>query len=221
MSSAPSPLLARCSRICVPSTPALSPSSGLCTLGGHPPWFRCTVLQREHSKVGTLTKLAFSVLTQGLLTSRQAIVDGLAAEVAPFNIRTIDFEPGFFHTSLTDLTKLVQYAPTGQQLDAYAGHRAAMVPVAKAIDGNERGDVQKGVELMVDVIRGEGCASGRKIPPRLPIGDDAVRVIESTCHNMLKVIDAWRSDVVGTTDRDEFESEKGIEPVVTVPDVQL
>ncbi|KAL2128019.1 hypothetical protein VTI74DRAFT_9839 [Chaetomium olivicolor] len=151
----------------------------------------------------------------------KAIVDGLAAEIAPFNIRTIDFEPGYFHTSITDMVKLAQYASTKQPLDAYAGHLAAMVAVAKAIDGNERGDVQKGVELMVDVIRGEGCASGRKIPPRLPIGDDAVRVIEGTCHNMLKVIDAWRSDVVGTTDRDEFEGEKGIESIVTVPDVQL
>lgn len=156
-----------------------------------------------------------------ILTPRQAIVDGLAVELAPFNIRTIDFEPGFFQTRITDVAKLAEYASITPPLDAYAGHRAAMVAVAKAMDGNERGDVRKGVELMVDVIRGEGCASGRKIPPRLPIGDDAVRVIEGTCNNMLKVIDAWRSDVVGTTDRDEFEGEKGIEPIVAVPDVQL
>jgi hypothetical protein len=96
-----------------------------------------------------------------------------------------------------------------------------MAVVAQKVDGNERGDVQKGVELMVDVIRGEGRASGRKTPLRLPIGDDAVRVIEGACHNILKTIDVWRSDVVGTTDRDEFKGEEGFEAVVTVPDVQL
>ncbi|KAK3291642.1 uncharacterized protein B0H64DRAFT_330319 [Chaetomium fimeti] len=152
----------------------------------------------------------------------KAIVDGLAAEVAPFGIRTIDFEPGYFHTPLTELAKLVQYASTAPSLDAYAGHRAGMVALAQSLDGNERGDVKKGVELMVDVIRGEGCAGGgRKVPSRLPIGDDAVRVVEGACHNMLKVIDAWRSDVAGTTDRDEFKGENGFEAVVTVPDVEL
>jgi hypothetical protein len=151
----------------------------------------------------------------------KAIVDGLSAEVAPFGIRTIDFEPGFFQTPLTDVAKLAEYASSASPLDAYAGHRAAMMATAQAHMGHERGDARKGVELMVDVIRGEGCASGRKTPLRLPIGDDAVRVVEATCHNMLKVIDAWRSDVVGTTDRDEFEGENGIQAIVTVPDAQV
>ncbi|KAK4121512.1 NAD(P)-binding protein [Parathielavia appendiculata] len=151
----------------------------------------------------------------------KAIVDGLAAEVRPFNIRTIDFEPGFFQTPLTDGANLAQYASAAPPLDAYADQRAAMVAVAAAHDGNERGDVGKGVELMVDVIRGEGRASGRSMPLRLPIGEDAVKVVEATCHNMLKVVDAWREEVVGTTDRDEFESDKGIESIVTVPDIKL
>ncbi|KAH6842405.1 hypothetical protein B0I37DRAFT_356483 [Chaetomium sp. MPI-CAGE-AT-0009] len=151
----------------------------------------------------------------------KAIVDGLSVEIAPFNIRTIDFEPGYFQTPITDLAKLAHYASTAPPLDTYAGHRTALVALSQALDGNERGDVKKGVELMVDVIRGEGRASGKKLPPRLPIGEDAVRVVESTCHNMLKVIDAWRSDLVGTTDREEFKGETGFETVVTVPDVQL
>lgn len=148
-------------------------------------------------------------------------MDSLAAEVAPFNIRTIDFEPGFFQTSLTDPAKLAQYASAAQPLDAYATHRAAMGAAAQAIIGKERGDVKKGVELMVDIIRNEGCASGKAVPHRLPIGEDAVRVVEVTCRNALKVIDAWRDDIVKKTDRDEFSSEKGYEAIVTAPDVSL
>ncbi|KAK3301878.1 uncharacterized protein B0T15DRAFT_544913 [Chaetomium strumarium] len=151
----------------------------------------------------------------------RAIVDSLAAELAPFNIRTIDFEPGYFQTPLTDVAKLSQYASTKPPMDAYAAHRAAIVAVSEVMDGNERGDVKKGVELMVDVIRGEGCASGRKLPPRLPIGYDAVKVIEGACSNILKVIDVWRSDIVGTTDRDEFKGGDLIESVSTVPEVEL
>lgn len=157
-----------------------------------------------------------------MLTPYKAIADGLSAELAPFNIRTIDFEPGFFQTPLTEIAKLIEYAPTAPPLDAYSGHRAGMLETAQSLTGNERGDVKKGVELMVDVIRGEGCvAGGRKIPARLPIGEDALRVVESTCRNMLKVVDAWREDVVGTTDREEFNGETGFEAIVTVPDVQL
>jgi hypothetical protein len=89
------------------------------------------------------------------------------------------------------------------------------------MDGNERGDVKKGVELMVDVIRGEGCASGRKIPPRLPIGSDAVKVIEGGCRNVLNIIDVWRSDIFGTTDRDDFNGGELIESIVKVPEVEL
>ncbi|KAL2193140.1 hypothetical protein P885DRAFT_72483 [Corynascus similis CBS 632.67] len=151
----------------------------------------------------------------------RAIAESLAAEVAPFNIRAIDFEPGFFKTPLTDMAKIAQNAPTAQPLDAYVGHRAAMGGLAQALIGNERGDVKKGVELMVDVIRGEGLASGRKIPLRLPIGEDAVRVVEGTCKNALKVIDVWRNDVVGTTDRDGFEGEKDYEAIVKGPDAQV
>ncbi|KAK4234381.1 hypothetical protein C8A03DRAFT_47269 [Achaetomium macrosporum] len=151
----------------------------------------------------------------------RAIVDSLAPELAPFNIRTIDFEPGFFQTPLTNVAKIAQYASTKQPLEAYAAHRAAIVAVSQATDGDERGDVKKGVELMVDVIRGEGCASGRKIPPRLPIGYDAVKVIEGACRNILKVIDVWRSDIVGTTDRDDFKGGELIESIVTVPEVEL
>ncbi|KAH6620863.1 hypothetical protein B0J18DRAFT_430905 [Chaetomium sp. MPI-SDFR-AT-0129] len=150
----------------------------------------------------------------------KAIADGLATELAPFNIRTIDFEPGFFQTAITDLAHLQQYAPNAPLLDAYAGHRAAMLETAKSLTGNERGDVKKGVELMVDIIRGEGCAAGgRKVPARLPIGGDAVKVVEDTCRNMLEVIEAWRQDVAGTTDREEFKGETGFESVVTVPDI--
>ena len=119
------------------------------------------------------------------------------------------------------MAKIAQNAPTAQPLDAYAGHRAAMGGLAQALIGNERGDVKKGVELMVDVIRGEGLASGRKIPLRLPIGEDAVRVVEGTCKNALKVIDVWRDDVVGTTDRDGFEGEKDYEAIVKGPDAQV
>ncbi|KAK4097866.1 NAD(P)-binding protein [Parathielavia hyrcaniae] len=151
----------------------------------------------------------------------KAIADGLAAEVRPFNIRTIDFEPGYFQTGLTDGAKLAQYASAAPPLDAYAGYRAAMHAMAAAHVGSERGDARKGVELMVDVVRGEGPASGRAVPVRLPIGEDAVRVVEATCRNMLKVVEAWRGDVVGMTDRGEFVSDEGMAPIVTVPDVVL
>ena len=42
-----------------------------------------------------------------------------------------------------------------------------------SIPGTERGDPQKAVKLIVDVVRGEGQAEGRPWPRYLVLGEDA------------------------------------------------
>jgi hypothetical protein len=47
---------------------------------------------------------------------------------------------------------------------------AAVQGIRASLDGNQPGDLKKAVELMIDLVIGEGCAAGKMVPLRLPIG---------------------------------------------------
>ena len=51
---------------------------------------------------------------------------------------------------------------------------------------------------MIDVIKGEGVAKGKEMPPRLPLGTDALEVIRSKCLATLKVCDEWEQTIKST-----------------------
>ncbi|KAH8889991.1 NAD(P)-binding protein [Thozetella sp. PMI_491] len=142
----------------------------------------------------------------------EAFVHGLQGELAPFNIRTTIFSPGCFRTGFTNAPHMVLTNPE-DMLEAYGPLNQKMKDAAQNLFGNERGDTKKGVELMIDVIRGEGCAAQRKFPTHLPVGMDAVVSIETKCKETLKLIELWRKDI-SSTDRDDFEEISGIESIV-------
>jgi hypothetical protein len=49
-------------------------------------------------------------------------------------------------------------------------------------DGKQPGDPKKLVEVILDLVRGEGAAQGRKLPLNLALGSDCLNVVrESLC----------------------------------------
>jgi len=146
-----------------------------------------------------------------------AIADGLRIELAPFNIRVTIFEPGFFMTGFSG--KMTVPEPS-RLLDAYASQHEAVSSAAAGILGQERGDAKKAVDRMVDVIRGEGCAAGKRFPPRLPIGPDSLRLFEKKCRETLRLLEAWRKHVEDT-DREGYEEKPGSELLLVVPDFDI
>jgi hypothetical protein len=74
--------------------------------------------------------------------------------------------------------------------------------IRTSLDGNQPGDPKKAVGLMIDPVKGEGCADGKTVPLRLPIGQDAREVIKTTCEEMLKTMEEWK-DVIDRTDFSE------------------
>jgi len=116
----------------------------------------------------------------------------LACEIAPFSIRTLIVEPGAFRTEGI-LTK--PYIDSHLIAD-YDVVRSKCIAVFKATAGTQKGDPDKGVELVVDVVRGEGKAlkadgTLREWPLYLPLGDDAVQDIRHKCMTMLNAVDEW------------------------------
>ena len=65
--------------------------------------------------------------------------------------------------------------------------------------GNQPGDPKKAVERMVDVLKSEGMAAGRTMPPRMPLGPDALAGVRAKCEATLKICDEWEG-LIGSTD---------------------
>ena len=68
-----------------------------------------------------------------------------------------------------------------------------------AVNGKQPGDPKKGVEVMLDVIRGEGIAAGRPTPLVLGLGSDISNTIKEVCDDKLKQLEEWK-DVMHSTD---------------------
>ena len=60
-----------------------------------------------------------------------------------------------------------------------------------AVPGTEKGDPDKAVEVIVDVVRGEGVAKGRPWPGYLVLGEDAEADVRIKCKKVLDVLDEW------------------------------
>ena len=68
-----------------------------------------------------------------------------------------------------------------------------------AASGNELGDPKKATERMVDVLKSEGMAAGRSMPPRMPLGSDALAAVRAKCEATLKICDEWEG-LISSTD---------------------
>jgi hypothetical protein len=65
-------------------------------------------------------------------------------------------------------------------------------------DGNQPGDVQKGVGVILDLVRREGCAEGKETPFRMPLGTDSFQTIKRKCLDTLAGMKEWESGIKGT-----------------------
>jgi hypothetical protein len=70
------------------------------------------------------------------------------------------------------------------------------------VAGSQKGDPDKAMEVVVDVVRGEGKAKGRPWPLYLALGDDADANIRQRSMNLLKHVDQW-GDVIKSVNFDE------------------
>ncbi|KAJ3723702.1 NAD(P)-binding protein [Lentinula raphanica] len=135
--------------------------------------------------------------------------EGLAHELSSSgfpHIRLIIFEPSSFRTEKTVLGFPMQ-VPSPNPDPAYDDLRARVQKSLEALDLNQSGDPDKAVGVIVDVVRGEGCAEGKvgkelkEWPLYVPLGKEANRDIEAKCKMMLGAVERWRE----VTDHLEFD----------------
>jgi NAD(P)-dependent dehydrogenase (short-subunit alcohol dehydrogenase family) len=110
-------------------------------------------------------------------------MESLTPEVAPFGIRTMLVEPGFFRTELLT-PESTNYAEPS--IEDYAERTEQTVAVWKSMNGQQGGDPAKLANALVQL------ASQDEPPLRFAAGADAVGVVEKKAKDLLAQADAHR-----------------------------
>lgn len=114
----------------------------------------------------------------------EGFMEALASEVAPFGIRTMLVEPGFFRTELLT-PQSTQYAEAS--IEDYADRTRRTVEAWKGMDGKQSGDPAKLAAALVQL------AALENPPARFAAGADAVELFETKAHTLLAQASAHRA----------------------------
>jgi NAD(P)-dependent dehydrogenase (short-subunit alcohol dehydrogenase family) len=110
-------------------------------------------------------------------------MESLTPEVAPFGIRTMVVEPGFFRTELLT-PESTNYAEPS--IEDYAERTEQTVAVWNSMNGQQGGDPAKLADALVEL-------AGQDEPPlRFAAGADAIATVEQKAKALLAQADAYR-----------------------------
>jgi NAD(P)-dependent dehydrogenase (short-subunit alcohol dehydrogenase family) len=110
-------------------------------------------------------------------------MESLAPEIAPFGIRTMLVEPGFFRTELLSDDSTTYAQPT---IDDYAERTKQIVAAWKSMDGKQGGDPAKLAEALVKL------AALKEPPTRFAAGADSMQTFEAKANALLVQAHAYR-----------------------------
>ena len=110
-------------------------------------------------------------------------MESLTPEIAPFGIRTMLVEPGFFRTELLTNDSTTYAQPT---INDYADRTREIVAAWKSMDGKQGGDPAKLAEAIVKL------AALKEPPTRFAGGADAVQTVEAKANALLAQAQAHR-----------------------------
>jgi NAD(P)-dependent dehydrogenase (short-subunit alcohol dehydrogenase family) len=136
------------------------------------------------SSTAGITGQAFASAYAAAKFGVEGWVESLTPEVAPFGIRTMLVEPGFFRTEL--LTKESTKWPE-PSIDDYAEKTREKVAAWKRMSGLQGGDPAKLAKALLQL------ASQAEPPLRWPAGTDAVETFEKKAKELLAQANAHRA----------------------------
>jgi NAD(P)-dependent dehydrogenase (short-subunit alcohol dehydrogenase family) len=110
-------------------------------------------------------------------------MESLTPEIAPFGIRTMLVEPGFFRTELLGNDSTTYARPS---MDDYAEQTRQIVAAWKGMDGKQGGDPAKLAQAIVKL------AALEEPPARFAAGADAVQTFETKANTLLAQAKAHR-----------------------------
>ncbi|KAH9067866.1 NAD-P-binding protein [Lactarius vividus] len=153
--------------------------------------------RREGSVVFMGSRSAFRNQIEGLgpyAASKAALhsyAETLSVEMESFNINVLIVIPGIFRTKMNSQRRV------GAPLPGYETVHAGVDAMIKSVATVPKSDPKLGMDVLVDVVRGEGRAAGRKSSPLwLFLGEDCMHDVRARLDHMRSIIDEW--EAVGT-----------------------
>ncbi|EEQ90489.1 short-chain oxidoreductase [Blastomyces dermatitidis ER-3] len=155
-------------------------------------------------RAGTIVVIGSVAGWQGTLggsaynSSKSAVAgmfEALQQETAHLGIRSLLVEPGLFRTQVFSPTNVCKNVCP---ISDYTTATTMMDEFLAATAGNEPGDPQKAVKVIIDVVTNKGVGKDREFPARLPLGRDALEIIRKKCSDTLALLDRWEEVVVST-----------------------
>ncbi|KAI1441942.1 NAD(P)-binding protein [Annulohypoxylon stygium] len=141
---------------------------------------------------------AFTGPYAGSKFALEGLVESLSRETEGFGIKTLLIEPGRFRTMLLSpenlQSKRSKIADYEKASEAHANGLAQE-------DRMQPGDTKKAVKIIVDLVRKEGCAEGKEVPFRFPLGTDCYDTLKEKCEETLSLLQDWK-EVINSTDHD-------------------
>ena len=115
----------------------------------------------------------------------------LAFEVEPFGIRVTNVAPGLFRTGFYD--KGTWGTQTDIHIADYDAFRWQTAFIKEADKHEQPGDPNKLAALLVEVAYSDNP------PLHLPVGEDALAVLDALCEKLKVDVEAWRDKAVKTS----------------------
>jgi len=119
----------------------------------------------------------------------------LHAEISPLGLRSVIVEPGHFRTNL----HVVATSSYEKRIGDYTPTTETYFQTYKSMVGKQPGDPNRAVEVILDLVRGEGVAQGREVPTTLPLGSDALEMVGNVCKATIGTLEEWKN-VINSTD---------------------
>lgn len=116
-----------------------------------------------------------------------ALSETLATEVAPFNVRVLLVAPGAFRTEGIHSKPFFEERP----ISAYDSVRRVTAQRFSSIPGTQKGDPVRAMEVLVDIVKGEGAAENKPWPSHLILGDDAIADVKQKSNRLMATVDEW------------------------------
>ena len=126
---------------------------------------------------------------------RIGIFRSFTEEIKHTGIKTLIMQPGRFRTDVANPQK-TDFGTSEHHQHLLDEFKARM----DTTHGNQSGDPKKFVDVVIDLVKGEGCAEGKdKIPPNLPLGSDALQMVRMRLEQELETLREWEN-VIKSTD---------------------
>ncbi|KAK0484457.1 hypothetical protein IW261DRAFT_1330928 [Armillaria novae-zelandiae] len=120
----------------------------------------------------------------------RGISETLDVEVKPLGLRSICIDLGYFRTSFLTAD---HRTPHVARIDDYKELTDKVEAAFQAYNSNQPGNPKKGVQVMLDVVRGEGVAQGKEFPKSLLLGSDCFGSVQKQLDDYLKLQSEWET----------------------------